>query len=192
MDAINASFAERPALRLGTKVMKLREFATALAFGALLQPTVAFAATETVGHDPPTFALPAFDPALGMLTGVELNVDSFYIADIDVISSQDEPQVFAAIVNVSLDIKGPDGADVGGMGFGGVDGTSVGPGGDAHQLVGFSFSGTASALNLNAYESASPLEISYSWSANYSVAPSDTLSAGGYTQGSANFSVVYT
>jgi hypothetical protein len=179
--------------------MKLKEFATALAYGALLQSTVAFAATETVGTSfgfnvPPTFALPAFDPALGTLTGVELEVDSFNIMEIDVFSLQDEPQAFTATANVNLDIIGPDGANVGGMGFGEFDGTSVGFVGSVHQIVGVGLSGTASALDVNAYEGASPLEISYSWSAGtiYSVTPSDTLYAGGFTQGSANFSVVYT
>jgi hypothetical protein len=179
--------------------MKLKEFATALAYGALLQSTVAFAATETVGTSfgfnfSPTFALPAFDPALGTLTGVELEVDSSNIVEIDVFSLQDEPQAFTATANVYLDIIGLDGANVGGMGFGEFDGTSAGIGGHVYQIVFVGLSGTASALDVNAYEGASPLEISYSWSAgtNYSVTPSDTLSAGGYSQGSANFSVVYT
>jgi PEP-CTERM motif len=80
------------------------------------------------------------------------------------------------------------------MGFGEFDGTSAGIGSHVYQIVFVGLSGTASALDVNAYEGASPLEISYSWSAwtNYSVTPSDTLSAGGYSQGSANFSVVYT
>jgi hypothetical protein len=114
--------------------------------------------------------------------------------EIDVFSLQDEPQAFTATANVYLDIIGLDGANVGGMGFGEFDGTSAGIGGHVYQIVFVGLSGTASALDVNAYEGASPLEISYSWSAgtNYSVTPSDTLSAGGYTQGSANFSVVYT
>jgi PEP-CTERM motif len=170
-----------------------------LAYGALLQSTVAFAATETVGasfgfNGPPTFALPAFDPALGTLTGVELEVDSFNVVEIDVFSLQDEPQAFTATANVNLDIIGPDGANVGGTGFGEFFGTSGGFVSTVDQIVFVDLSGTVSALDVNAYEGASPLEISYSWSAgtNYSVTPSDTLSAGGFTQGSANFSVVYT
>jgi PEP-CTERM motif len=190
----------RSDLSLRGEVMKLKEFATALAYGALLQSTVAFAATETVGTgfgfntSPPTFALPAFDPALGTLTGVELDVDSLNLADIDVFSFQDEPQAFTATADVSLDIIGPDGANVGGMGSGEFDGTSGGFGSIVHQIVFVALSGTASVLDVNAYEGGSPLEISYSWSAgtNYSVTPSGTLSAGGFTQGSANFSVVYT
>src|ERR1700722_4996543 len=121
--------------------MKLKEFTTALAYGALLQSTVAFAATETVStsfgfNDPPPFALPAFDPALGSLTGVELEVDSLNIVEIDVFSLQDEPQAFAATANVSLNIIGPDGANVGGMGFGEFDGTTSGFGDLEHQIVG--------------------------------------------------------
>jgi len=79
--------------------MKLKEFATALACGVLLQSTVAFAATETLGTSfgfnfgSPTFALPAFDPALGTLTGVELEVDSLNLVQIDVFDDlQDEPR----------------------------------------------------------------------------------------------------
>jgi PEP-CTERM motif len=181
--------------------MKLKNIATALAYGMLLQSTVAFAATETVGtsfgfHLPPTFALPAFDPALGTLTGVELEVDSANIVEIDVSNRQDEPQsqAFTATANVYLDIIGPDGTNVGGMGSGEFDGTSAGFPGHVYQIVDVGLSGTASASDVNAYEGASPLEISYSYSTgtNYSVTPSDTLIAGGYTQGSANFSVVYT
>jgi hypothetical protein len=183
--------------------MKLKEFAAALAYGTLLQPTVAFAATETVGtgfgfNQSPTFALPAFDPVLGTLTGVELEVDSFNIAEIDVVGPPDEPQAFTATADVYLDIIGPDGANVGGTGFDEFDGTSGGTSGGLesfeYQIEVVRFSGTASALDVNAYEGASPLEISYSWSAgtNYSVTPPDTLSVGGFTQGSANFSVVYT
>jgi hypothetical protein len=162
--------------------MKLKEFATALAYGALLQSTVAFAATETVGtglgnNSSPTFALPAFDPALGTLTGVELEVDSGNVVGIDVFSHQDEPQAFTATANVYLDIIGPDGANVGGMGLGEFDGTVAGIGGHVFQMVIVRLSETASALDVNAYEGASPLEISYSWSAgtDYSVTPSDTL-----------------
>jgi len=61
-------------------------------------------------------------------------------------------------------------------------------------IEGVSVSGTASALDVNAYEGASPLEISYSWSGgtSYSITPSDGFGVGGFTQGSANFSVVYT
>jgi hypothetical protein len=180
--------------------MKLKEFATALAYGALLQSTVAFAATETVGtnfgfnYGSPTFALPAFDPALGTLTGVELEVDSLNIVQIDLFDDlQDEPRAFTATATSYVDFIGPDGTYAGGMGFVEFDGTSAGFGAIEGPIEVDYVSGTASTLDVNAYEGASPLKISYSWSGgtNYSVTP-DGFGVGGYTQGSANFSVVYT
>jgi hypothetical protein len=179
--------------------MKLKKLATALAYGALLQSTVAFAATETVGTSfgfnfSGPFALPAFDPALGTLTGVELEVDSSNIVQIDVFDDlQDEPQAFTATANSYVDFIGPDGANAEGTGFAEFDGTSAGFGGMEGPIEVDHVSGTASALDINAYEGASPLEISYSWSGgtSYSITPYD-LNVGGYTQGSANFSVVYT
>jgi hypothetical protein len=178
--------------------MNLTKLAAALTVAALLPATVAFGATETVSTSCPVdtystagFSLPAFDAALGTLTGAELELDSLSTVTFAISNLTIGEAPYTAASTVALIVADACGNVANAVGSSSASGTIPGRYHEQTVTLPVPADGDASVADLSLYEGA-PISFSAVSSVTYLVSPIYDLAWTGAATGTADFSIVYT